>query len=288
MKPWLILSGFLVLAFGWAGWQVYQNGLVLVPLASSSALYVPPSPSYGQDGAVLEAFLPAGPGLDAFLRNQSDLTLLARTPDGRLASQLVSSLQRSRNGRRWVLVLRSGWRLQRGGILDAAGAVAALAGECQGAGAKLRILGSEALELRFRSRAEDVPDWLAAWRIPGSGPFIRRGTELSRFDGFTLGRAGVAGLHVATDPSLRESRTWADALVHRRWDWAAYPGQIAPDDMARVRESAYDQVRLKDGSVWFVSRRLRRFHPERSAWPETRLFGVWRGEMDLPREADAP
>jgi hypothetical protein len=39
---------------------------------------------------------------------------------------------------------------------------------------------------------------------------------------------------------------------------------------------------MKDGSVWFLSRRMRRLRPEAADWTRTRLFGVWKGSMDLP------
>lgn len=288
MKPRLIVLLALALTLAAGGYVLYQNSFVPVPLASADPLYVPASPDYGQDAVVLEAVVPAGPSLATFLRNQSDLALLAHLPDGTFAGQLLAGLQRSRNGKRWRLAFRPGWRLQDGSALDAQRAGKVLAAEAASAGAAVRVLDPGTLELRFRSRAEDVPDRLAQWRIPGSGPFVRRGTELVRFDGFALGRAGLAGLRVATDPAALESRAWADGLAARRWAWAAYPGRVEPDDMARARLAPYDEVHLKDGSVWFLSRRLRRFRPERGAWPETRLFGVWQGDMDLPREPEAP
>jgi hypothetical protein len=127
-----------------------------------------------------------------------------------------------------------------------------------------------------------VPALLARCRIPGSGPFVRHGLVLRRFDGFMHGRAGIAGLVVVTDPAALTGPAWAEGLVSARWAWAAYPGKVDPADMARVRLAPYDQVRLSDGSVWFLSRKLRRFRPDRGAWPDARLFGVWRGSMNLP------
>ena len=278
LLPMVAAASLLVLG----GYLAYENGLVPVPLASDAPLYVSAAPDPGQDQAVLEVLVPAGPALDAFLANQSDLTLLARTPHGALAGQLVSSLQRSRNGKRWRLTFRP-VRLQGGGTLDAARARAALAPELAAAGASVRDVAPATLELRFRVRRMEVPDLLLHWRIPGSGPLIRQGLALTRFDGFIHGRAGIAGLRVDTDPALMQSHAWAEGLLAGHWAWAAYPGGVDPDDMARVRLAPYDEVHLSDGSVWFVSQKLRRFWPDRVPWPETRLFGTWRGDMNLSR-----
>ena len=283
MKPRIVLATLLLAGLAATGWLAYQNGLVPVPLAPDGPLYVAAAPDFGEDHAVLEALVPAGPGLEAFLANQSDLALLARTPEGAWAGQLVDGLQRSRNGRRWRLVFKTEVRLQDGSWLDATRADAVLAADFHGAGARDRVLDGRTIELRFAARTEDVPERMARWRIPGSGPFIRKGTALARFDGFLRGRAGLAGLRVETDPALMASAAWAEGLRSGRWAWAAYPGRVEPDDMAKARLAPYDEVRLKDGTVWFVSRKLRRFRPEGGPWPETRLFGVWRGSMDLPR-----
>lgn len=284
----LLLATLLLAALGVGGYLLYQNGLVPVPLASDAPLYVAASPDYGEDQAVLEALVPAGPGLETFLANQSDLALLARMPDGAWAGQLLAGLQRSRNDRRWRITFKAGFRLQDGSMLDAARASADLAQAFQEAGAQARTIDSRTLELRFHARTPDVPDRLARWRIPGSGPFIRKGMALARFEGFPCGRAGLAGVRVETDPSLMASAAWAEGLRSGRWAWAAYPGRIEPDEMAKVRLAPYDEVHLKDGSVWFVSQKLRRFQPDRGPWPDTRLFGVWRGSMDLPRAGALP
>lgn len=288
MKLRIVLATLLLAALGVGGYLGYQNSLVPVPLASDAHLYVAATPDFGEDQAVLEAVMPAGPGLVAFLANQSDLTLLARTPQGAWAGQLVDGLQRSRNGRRWRITFKAGFRLQDGSTLDAARASADLAQAFRDAGARDRVLDGRTIELRFGSPTEDVPDVMGRWRIPGSGPFIRKGTTLARFDGFTFGRAGLAGLRVDTDPAQLASAAWAQGLVGGRWAWAAYPGGIDPDDMAKVRLAPYDEVHLKDGSVWFVSQRLRRFRPDQGPWPETRLFGVWRGSMNLPKAGALP
>jgi hypothetical protein len=118
--------------------------------------------------------------------------------------------------------------------------------------------------------------------VPGSGPFVRQGTSLVRFDGFIHGKAGVVGLTVDTEPTHRESRAWAEGLASARWAWAVFPGNILPEDMAKVRLAPYDEIHLKDGSVWFLSRRLRRLRPQAEDWTHTRLFGAWKGAMDLP------
>ncbi|GLH68654.1 hypothetical protein GETHPA_01870 [Geothrix rubra] len=288
MRTRLALITLLSAVLGVGGWFAYQNGLVPVPLVPDAPLYAPASPDFGEDQAVLEALVPAGPGLDAFLANQSDLALLTRTPDGAWAGQLVDGLQRSRNGRRWRLTFKAGLRLQDGSELGADRADAVLAPAFRGAGARDRVLDGRTLELRFATRTEDVPERLATWRVPGSGPFVRKGTVLARFDGFVQGRAGLARLRVETDPALMASAAWAQGLASGRWAWAAYPGRIDPEDMARVRLAPYDEVRLTDGSVWFISQKLRRFQPDKGPWPETRLFGVWRGSMDLPRAGALP
>jgi hypothetical protein len=123
---------------------------------------------------------------------------------------------------------------------------------------------------------------LAHWRVPGTGPFIRQGTNLTRFEGFIHGRTGIAGLRVSTDAALLESRAWADGLASGRWAFTAFPGNIGPEDMAKARLAPYDELHLKDGSAWFLSRRMRRLRPDAQDWSRTRLFGVWKGAMDLP------
>jgi hypothetical protein len=78
------------------------------------------------------------------------------------------------------------------------------------------------------------------------------------------------------------SRAWAESLSSARWAWTVFPGKVTPEDMAKVRLAPYDEFRMKDGSVWFLSRRLRRLRPNTDDWTHTRLFGVWKGAMDLP------
>jgi hypothetical protein len=105
---------------------------------------------------------------------------------------------------------------------------------------------------------------------------------LTRFDGFTPGRAGLAALTIRTESALFESRAWATDLAAGRWGWAVFPGKVEPEDMARVRLAPYDELPMKDGSVWFLSRRLRRLRPDAADWTRTRIFGAWKGAMDLP------
>lgn len=277
-----VAAGLLLSLIGVAGYVAYQDTLVPVPLSEAKDLYVKASPEFGQEAAQLEALMPAGPGLEAFLAAQSDLTLLEKAPGGAWAGQLASGLSGSRHGRRWRIRVQSPWRMQDGSMLDAVKVAAALGPEVAGLGGEVRTVDPMTLELRFKVQQEALPERLAQWRVPGTGPFIRQGATLIRFDGFTYGKAGVARLTVATDPALMESRAWAQGLVSGRWAWAAFPGGIAPEDMAKARLASYDEIRLKDGGIWFLSRRLRRFRPAGDDWTRTRLFGAWKGAMDLP------
>jgi hypothetical protein len=278
----LLISALLLAALGAAGYFVYQDALVPIALADGRDLYARASPEFGEDAAQLEALMPAGPGLDAFLATQSELTLLEKTPEGGWAGVLASGLETSRHGRRWRITVRPDWRLQDGTTLDAARVGTAIGLEVARLGGQVRVIDWAALELRFKTRQDGMPAQLARWRVPGTGPFARRGSTLSRFDGFIHGRAGVAGVTVRTEPALLESRAWAEGLASGRWAWAVFPGKVAPEDMAKVRLAAYDEFRMKDGSVWFLSRRLRRLRPDRDDWTRTRIFGAWKGTMDLP------
>lgn len=283
MKPRLLLAGALLLViFGVGGYLLYLDGLVPVPLAEGRELYHMASPEYGEDATQLEALMPAGPGLEAFLANQSDLTPLVKGLGSGWAGQLASGLQGSRHGRRWRVFIRPGWRMQDGKMLDAARMGDALAPEVARAGGEVRVVDTATLDLRFKTRQAAMPESLTRWRVPASGPFARQGHVLTRFNGFVHGPPGFLNLTVATDPALLESRAWADGLASARWAWAVFPGKIAPEDMAKVRLAPYDEFRMKDGSVWFLSRRLRRLRPDREDWTRTRLFGAWKGAMDLP------
>lgn len=276
------VAALLVSALAVVGYLVYQDGLVPLSLAEGRDLYVKANPEFGEDAIRLEALMPAGKELDRFLAAQSDLTLIEPRADGGWAGQLASGLQVSRHGRRWRIQVRTGWRMQDGAILDAARIATALGAEVTGLGGEARVIDAATLDLRFKARPEGCPGLFSQWRVPGSGPFVRRGSTLSRFDGFTYGRAGTAGLSMHTDLALMESRAWAEGLASARWAWTVFPGKVAPEDMAKVRLAPYDEVRMKDGSVWFISRRMRRLWPESEDWTRTRLFGVWKGAMDLP------
>lgn len=283
MKPRFVIAlGLLLIALGVGGWLFYQDTLVPIALAEGRDLYVKANPEFGEDAVQLEALMPAGQRLEAFLAAQSDLTLIARAPEGGWVGQLVSGLQSSRHGRRWRISIRPDWPVQDGSTLDASTLGRALSSQVVSLGGEVRVIDSATLDLRFKTRQHRLLDQLARWRVPGTGPFIRRGASLARFERFPYGRAGVAGLRVATDPTLMESHAWAGALAAGRWAWAVFPGNILPDDMAKVRLAPYDEIHLKDGTVWFLSRRMRRLRPNADDWTRTRLFGAWKGAVDLP------
>ncbi len=278
-----LAAGLLLLAsLSMGGYLAYQDSLVPVLLGEGQDLYVRASPEFGEDAAQLEALMPAGPGLEALLAAQADLTILEKGPGGAWAGVLASGLQSSRHGQRWRITVRPGWRMQDGSTLGVAQVGKALGTEVARLGGEVRLIDAATLDLRFKARQDGLPGQLARWRVPGSGPFVQRGHSLTRFDGFSHGRAGVAGLIIATDPALMESHAWAQGLASGRWAWAVFPGHIAPEDMAKVRLAPYDELRMKDGSVWFLSRRLRRLRPSADDWTRTRLFGAWKGAMDLP------
>lgn len=283
MKKTLIaLAVFLTAALGIGGYFIYQDGLVPVPLTERLLLFVPGNPEFGEDQARVEALMLPGPKTEAFLTRQAALTVLEEQAGGAFAGQLATALEVSRHGRRWRLTLVQGWRLQDGSQLDAANLAAALAPRMLSLGGDCRVVGPRILDLRFKVRPPGMPGLLAQWPVAGSGPFVRQGNVLTRFEGFTPGKAGFATVEVRTDPALLEGRAWADGLASARWAWAVFPGQVAPEDMARVRLAPYDELRMKDGSVWFLSRRLRRLRPDQEDWTRTRLFGAWKGAMDLP------
>ncbi len=272
--------GLCVLAV--LGYLTYQNTLVPIPLADGRDLYMTGKPEFDEDAVRLEALLPAGAGSEAFLANQSDLTLLEKSSSGAWVGQLVKGLEATRHGRRWRITLRSGWPVQDGSTLDAGRAAAALGPEVQRLGGEVRVIDSTILDLKFKSRQDDLLGCLYRWRVPGTGPFRRQGNTLLRFDGFVYGKAGLAALTLVTDPTLQESRAWAEGLSAARWAWTAFPGKIAPEDMAKVRVAPYDEFRMRDGTVWFLSRRMRRLRPDTEDWTRTRIFGAWKGAMDLP------
>jgi hypothetical protein len=283
MKVRLALPIALVLAvLAVGGYLVYQNTLVPVPLSEGRDRFIKPSPESGEDMARLEVLMPAGPGLDALLAAQSELTLIEKSSSAEWVGQLASGLQVTHHGRRWRITLRTGWPMQKGSTLDAQRVATALGPEVQRIGGEVRVIDATVLDLLFKSRQDDALEWLSRWRVPGTGPFRRQGTTLTRFDGFIHGRAGIAALTVVTDPALMESHAWAENLSSGRWAWTVFPGKVTPEDMTKVRLAPYDEFRMKDGSVWFLSRRLRRLRPNADDWTRTRLFGVWKGAMDLP------
>jgi len=278
----VLIAALVLAALGGTAYVTYQDSLIPVPLAVNPNLYIKAVPEFGEDGVVLEALLLGGPKVETFLRTQSDLALVERTPEGSWAGPLLTGLQRSRHGRRWRLSLKAGWPLQDGTTLDATRAAQTLPGAPSPPPSEVRIIDAGTLELRWQEGRDSLLELLSQWRIPGSGPFRRQAGQLHRFDGSALGRTGLAGLAVVTDPALLESRAWAQGLASARWAWAVFPGHITPEDMARVRLAPYDEFRMQDGSVWFLSRRLRRFRPDAEDWTRTRLFGAWKGAMDLP------
>jgi len=281
-KVLVALAVLLTAALGIGGYVFYQDGLVPVPLAERLMLFVPGNPEFGEDQARIEALMLPGPRTEAFLTRQAALTVLEEQPGGGFAGQLATALEVSRHGRRWRLTVAQGWRLQDGSTLDAARLAASLGPRLQPLGGECRVVDPTILDLRFKVRPEGMPGLLAQWHVAGSGPFVRQGGVLARFEGFTPGRAGFGTVEVRTDPALLESRAWADGLASARWAWAVFPGQVTPEDMARVRLAPYDELRMKDGSVWFMSRRMRRLRPDQKDWTRTRLFGAWKGAMDLP------
>jgi hypothetical protein len=261
---------------------LYQDSLVPLPLGPDEALYVLAKPEFGEDEAVIEALMPAGPKVETLLRTQCDLPLLEKGPDGGWISSLLVRLEGSRHARRWRLGIRPGWRLQDGKMLNAERLERELLPEVARLGGEVRRIDAATVDLRFKAPQRALPENLSQWRVAGSGPFRRDGNSLMRFPGFTHGPSGLEGVRVVSDPALLQSRAWAEGLAAGRWAWAVFPGAIAPEDMAKVRLAPYDEFRMKDGSVWFLSRRMRRLRPNAEDWTRTRFFGAWKGSMDLP------
>lgn len=283
MKKILVaLAVLLTAALGIGGYVFYQDGLVPVPLADGADLFVPAKPEYGEDQARVEVVMPPGTELDAFLARQGALPMIQAHPSGGWTGVLARNLGLSRHGRRLRFSVLPGWNLQGGGQLDAAHVQAFWAPIQDRMGFQTRVIDGATVEVRFLERQASPLTWLSHWLLPGTGPYVQSGSTLTRFDGFRYGKAGIAEIKVQTDPAQRESRTWADGLASARWAWAVFPGQVAPEDMARVRLAPYDELRMKDGSVWFLSRRMRRLRPDQEDWTRTRLFGAWKGAMDLP------
>ena len=301
MKRGLIAGILLVLLAAGAGgiwWS--RNRLVPVPLGADASLFVAPDPDPGQEQAKLEILLPPGPGAHAFLLRQVGEPLIAPSGDGGWTGLLAEELWASPNRRHWRVRLRQAVRLHDGRLLEARWALAALHRMADGpfpAGARSTVVDDRTFDLDFKEpwdllRHLSDPDAVlltgSGSHAIGSGPFRlvvlpeNGETCLARFDGFRHGNAGIAEIRLPDDPALREGHRWASDLVAGRYAWAVFPGSVPPDDMARVRNAPYDQLRLKDGSVWFISRRMRRLHPDPADWTRTALFGAWQADMDLP------
>jgi len=299
MKRWLIAGALVVLVgAGAAGYWWSRNHLVEVPLGSDAPLFVRANPDPGQDQAKLEALLPSGPGLHAFILRQIGEPLLVPDGQGGWTGMLAESLWGSANQRHWRVRLRQAVRLHDGHLMDSRWALAALrrleSGPFRG-GAEATVVDDRTFTLDFKepwdlerrlSAADSVLLTGTGLHAVGSGPFMLQTTPdeafLARFDGYRHGNAGVAELHLPEDPGLFDGTRWAQDLSARRYAWAVFPGNVPPDAMAQVRNAPYDEVRLKDGTVWFVSRRMRRLHPDAADWTRTSLFGVWQADMDLP------
>lgn len=299
-RRWILVLLVLALAgAGYGGWWWSQNHLQPIPLAPDEALFEKPQPDFGQDGAVLVALLPQGAKLHAFLLGQVGEPLLLKGREG-WVGMLAESLWGSANQRHWRLRLRPGVKLHDGGTLDATWALDALRHLPEGpfsvgAGAEGRVVDGLTLDLDF-TEPVDLPGHLSrdralllsgmGPRAVGTGPFRfltdGRDTRLARFDEYRHGKAGIAGLVTPEGPELFEGHRWTQDMLARRYDWSCFPGQVDPADMARVRELPMDNLRMQDGSVWFLSRRLRRLHPVAADWSRTRLFGIWRADVELP------
>ncbi len=300
MKKGLVAIVVLVVAALAAGgfwWS--RNRLLPVPLASDASLFVAPNPDPGQNQASLQLLLPSGPGLHAFVIHQVGEPLFVSSADGGWTGMLAEAAWASPNHRHWRVRLRQAVRLHDGHLLEPRWALAALRHMSEGpfqAGAKGTVVDDRTFDL-------DFPEpWEALQRLSspgavlltgsgphaiGSGPFRLATTPggdtyLARFDGYRHGNAAIAEVHTPEDPALLEGHRWATDIVAGRYALAVYPGSVPPDDMAKVRSASYDQLRMKDGSIWFISRRMRRLHPDLTDWTRTALFGAWQADMDLP------
>ncbi len=293
-KGTLALACAALLGLGAGGWWLWQEGLEPLPLAPEGDLWEKANPEGDQDQARVEILLPEGPKAQAFLRAQALEPLLEKGEAG-WTGLLAEAAWRSRHAKRWRFKLRPGLRFQDGRPLDAAvlavsfqaWAPAALKADLREA----RAVDGVA-EFRFRHAQPGAAEALAAAPVRdaltglGTGPFrlSTDGRSLERADFFRHGRSGLAALQWVSDPAALAGQAWAEALVAKRWAFAIFPGSVPGEAMAAVRLAPYDEVRLSDGTVWFVSRRLRRFRPEASDWTRTRLFGVWRADYELVRK----
>ena len=299
MKRWMIGGALLALAaVGAGGYWWSRNHLVEVPLASDEGLFTRANPDPGQEQAKLEILLPQGPGLHAFVLGQVGEPLFAPAGDG-WTGMLAESLWASPNHRHWRVRLRQAVRLHDGQLMNARWALLALhrleGGPFQ-AGASASVKDDRTFDLDFPApwellRTLGSPSAVmltgTGFHAVGTGPFklaTDPGGEvfLARFDGYRHGNAGIAEVRFPEDPQVLEGHRWAQDMTARRYAWSVFPGGVAPDDMAAVRLAPYDQVRVQDGTVWFVSRRMRRLHPDGADWTRTSLFGAWQADMDLP------
>ena len=284
----------LTLGLGAGGWWLWQEGLEALPLAPEADLWEPANPEGEQEQARVEILLPEGPKAAAFLRAQA-LEPLLEQGEGGWTGLLAEAAWRSRHAKRWRFKLRPGLRFQDGRPLDAAVLTAsfpAWAPEALKADLKEARVVDGLAEFRFRDAQPGAAEALAAAPVRdaltglGTGPFrlSAGGRGLERADFFRHGRSGLAAVQWVSDPAELQGAAWAASLTAKRWAFAAFPGSVPGEAMAQVRLAPYDEVRLPDGTVWFVSRRLRRFRPDPADWTRTRLFGVWRADYELARK----
>ena len=283
-----------VLGLGALGWWLWQEQLELLPLAPEADLWEKPNPEGEQDMAQLEILLAASPGAQALLRNQCYEPLLEQN-EGRWTGILAEAAWHSRHEKRWRFKPRPGLRFQDGRALDAAALVATFPAwapaELRADLKKSQVVDGMA-EFRFQHAQPMAPQAFASAAVKdaltglGTGPYRLSpdGTTLERSDFFRHGRAGFQSLKLITDPAAMEGSAWAASLIAKRWAIAQYPGKVPGEAMAQVRLGAYDDERMADGSVWFISRRLRRLRPVKADWAHTRLFGVWRADYELQRK----
>ncbi len=293
-----LIAGIVVgaLGLGALGWWWWQEQLEPISLAAESDLWEKPDPEGEQDMAQMEILLAASPGTEALLRNQSFEPLLEKQ-EGRWTGILAEAAWHSRHEKRWRFKPRPGLRFQDGRALDAAALVATFPAWAPAALRtdlkKARVIDGAA-EFRFQHSQPGAAEAFAGAPVRdaltglGTGPFrlSADGTFLERSDFFRHGRAGFQSLKLVTEPAALEGAAWAASLVAKRWALAQYPGKVPGEAMAQVRLGAYDDLRMADGSVWFISRRLRRLRPDKGDWTRTRLFGVWRADYELQRKEE--
>lgn len=292
MKLKAALLALSLLLLGAAAWWRWQEGLVPVALLADRDLFEPAQPEGDQAQAALQILAPDSPRLRALLRRQA-LEPLVMRGEGGYVGLLAAEASHSRHFKAWRLRPRPEIRLQDGRPVVAPWLAATFAAwgpaELKADLAAATAVDGE-LRLRFRhaqpevlERLADSPVFDPARPDLGTGSFHLGlgGLSISRHEGFRHGRAGFASLQAVTDPALMESTAWADGLAAGRWAWAVFPGRVTPDDMARARNAPYDEHRMKDGTVWFVHRKLRRLRTVKEDWTATPLFGVWQAEVEL-------